>query len=243
MVLLLGKGLIVSHRHRTTTARSQQTHFHRYQRLASVQNSSEIGLPVSSMLVGRPAWFVYCKSSGMPRNWKSVARRSFGETGLESGTSPLAVDLLVQVKLVCQRFRAVREECIKLFLAFLRLGFVDDCCQTRCVVLLGHLLAFRIHDATQKVLEIALKCVSIGFSFPRFLSANYRLSRCTGERTKILTWPSSWVWTVGGEAPRDHCKPLAESLTRHRPTRNPLDCPHTARTAHALFPGLPRPYR
>ena len=36
--------------------------------LLLAQNSSAIGLPVSSMLVGRPAWFVYCKSSGMPRN-------------------------------------------------------------------------------------------------------------------------------------------------------------------------------
>ena len=36
--------------------------------LPLAQNNSAIGLPLSSMLVGRPAWFVYCKSSGMPRN-------------------------------------------------------------------------------------------------------------------------------------------------------------------------------
>jgi len=44
------------------------------------------------MLVGRAAWFVHCKSSGKSRNSKRVARRSFGETGLKSGTPRLAVD-------------------------------------------------------------------------------------------------------------------------------------------------------
>ena len=32
------------------------------------QNRAAMGLPFSSILVGRPAWLVYCKSSGTPRN-------------------------------------------------------------------------------------------------------------------------------------------------------------------------------
>ena len=55
-------------------------------------NRPAMGCPFSSMGVGRPAGLVYCRSSGMPRNWNNVASRSFGETGFDLGTSPIAVD-------------------------------------------------------------------------------------------------------------------------------------------------------